>query len=745
MLRKLFQKSSRRNHNRRLTARKQRHRRALLESLEARLLLTADPAGDDLASAQVLSFTPGVTFEVQEAIVDEMYADVDLFKISLTAGDVLDVDVDAEFLDDGTMYSSLDSHLRIFDSSGSELAVNANGLSTNDYPMGSYDSYLSFTAPTSGDYYIGVTSAGNESYDPTMEGMWSGNTTGDYLLQLLVTGGDTNQAPVVTPNQSFSVAEDASANASVGTVVGSDADSDTLQNWAITDGNSAGVFAIDSSSGALTISDPTNLDYETTSSYVLTVTTSDGTATSAPETVTVSVTDVDEFDVGPLNDTDPSPDGVVENRPIGTGVGLTVSANDQDGSDSVSYSLDDDAGGRFAIDADTGVVTTAAVLDHALASSHVITVRGTSTDGSIATASFTIHVLEENESIGAANDSDPAANSVAEDAAIGATVGVTIAATDPDADDTVSFSLDVDAGGRFTIDATTGIVTTSSALDAETATGHTITARAESSDGTFSTMNVNIAVIDVDEFDIGAISDVDAATDEVAAGRSIGTTVGIIALATDGDVEDTISYSLDDDAGGLFTIDADTGVIATATILALEPATHAVTARATSTDGSTTTSQFTIAVIDAGNPPVIAANQSFALWETALIGAPVGKVLATDDADILQDWAITDGNVEGAFAINPATGELTVADNSVFDADVVGSYELTIVVTDGSQTSQSEVVVVEMVAVNPPIVVNALHDNADSTDSSITLREAIELANLTSGIDTIEFDLPIDS
>ena len=38
---------------------------------------------------------------------------------------------------------------------------------------------------------------------------------------------------------------------------------------------------------------------------------------------------------------------------------MTAFADDADGTDTVSYSLDDDAGGRFAIDANTGVVTVA--------------------------------------------------------------------------------------------------------------------------------------------------------------------------------------------------------------------------------------------------------------------------------------------------------------------------------------------------------------------------------------------------
>jgi hypothetical protein len=59
----------------------------------------------------------------------------------------------------------------------------------------------------------------------------------------------------------------------------------------------------------------------------------------------------------------------------------------------VTYSLDDDAGGRFAIDSVSGVVTTAAMLDFETQSSWGITVQALSEDGSTATSNFTVAVL----------------------------------------------------------------------------------------------------------------------------------------------------------------------------------------------------------------------------------------------------------------------------------------------------------------------------------------------------------------
>ena len=100
----------------------------------------------------------------------------------------------------------------------------------------------------------------------------------------------------------------------------------------------------------------------------------------------------------------------VRMRTLATAVGITALATDADG-DTVTYSLDDDASGLFTIDANTGEVTVAGNLDYETATSHTITVRATSTDGSSSTADMTINVADVTDgdtdnAIGAVSDSD---------------------------------------------------------------------------------------------------------------------------------------------------------------------------------------------------------------------------------------------------------------------------------------------------------------------------------------------------
>ena len=259
--------------------------------------------------------------------------------------------------------------------------------------------------------------------------------------------------------------------------------------------------------------------------------TSDDGSTSS-QAFTINVTDVNEGAIGAVSDTNAASDAVDEDAIVGTAVGITADATDPDGSDTVSYSLDDDAGGLFAIDSNTGIVTVAAALDAETATSHDITIRATSSDTSFSTTTLSITVNDVDEfDTGAVTDSDGGANTVAEDAIVGTTVGVTGLAADADVTDDVTYTLDDNAGGLFAIDANTGEVTVAGGLDYETATNHNITIRATSDDGSFATEIFAIDVTDVNESGITAISDSDAGADFILENSTPGSVVGVTAFA----------------------------------------------------------------------------------------------------------------------------------------------------------------------------------------------------------------------
>ncbi|MCU0884808.1 MAG: cadherin repeat domain-containing protein, partial [Beijerinckiaceae bacterium] len=91
------------------------------------------------------------------------------------------------------------------------------------------------------------------------------------------------------------------------------------------------------------------------------------------------------------------------------------------------------------------------------------------------------------------------------------------------------------------------------------------------------------------------------AADAVTENAAIGTAVGITASASDADATtNTVGYTLASNPGGLFAINASTGVVTVASAIDREVvgASTNITVRATSADGSFADTVFTIAVAD---------------------------------------------------------------------------------------------------------------------------------------------------
>ena len=102
---------------------------------------------------------------------------------------------------------------------------------------------------------------------------------------------ENNHSPVISNTSAVSLAEDVSTGTSVATISASDAESEAI-TYAITAGNTGNAFTINSSTGAITTA--AALDYETTTSYSLTITATDAFGNVTTTTQTVNVTDVSE-------------------------------------------------------------------------------------------------------------------------------------------------------------------------------------------------------------------------------------------------------------------------------------------------------------------------------------------------------------------------------------------------------------------------------------------------------------------
>ncbi|MEL7355538.1 MAG: DVUA0089 family protein [Cyanobacteria bacterium J06560_6] len=101
--------------------------------------------------------------------------DVDMYAFELEAGQTVILDVDAGGTGDAGVEGSLmDSVLRVFDAAGNEVAVNDNGGASDEVFQANGDSYLEFEAPEAGTYYVGISSLGNNFYDPNVQASGSG-------------------------------------------------------------------------------------------------------------------------------------------------------------------------------------------------------------------------------------------------------------------------------------------------------------------------------------------------------------------------------------------------------------------------------------------------------------------------------------------------------------------------------------------------------------------------------------------
>jgi hypothetical protein len=136
-------------------------------------------ANDSLTDATVVSKTFGV-LAIESGIGDGSFKtrDVDLYRVALTAGQAITVDINARSLPDA---SRLDSVVRVFDARGRQVAFNDDDGVT-------LDSFVRFTAAATGNYFIGVSGFGNLAYRADVGGSGTAGSVGDYQIVLGLSG-----------------------------------------------------------------------------------------------------------------------------------------------------------------------------------------------------------------------------------------------------------------------------------------------------------------------------------------------------------------------------------------------------------------------------------------------------------------------------------------------------------------------------------------------------------------------------
>ncbi len=184
----------------------------------------------------------------------------------------------------------------------------------------------------------------------------------------------------------------------------------------------------------------------------------------------------------------------------------------------------------------------------------------------------------------------------------------------------------------------------------------------------------------------------------MAENQPINTVVGTLST-TDPDAGDTFTYTLVAGAGSAdnasFNILGNS--LRTSAVFDYETKNgYSIRVRSTDSGGLFFEQQFTITVTNVNEPPVI-NDQTFSLAENSPNGTVVGTVLASDpDAGDSLTFAITAGNTGNTFAINPASGQITVNDNSLLNFETNPSFSLTVQVTDLGSLSSSATVTINL-------------------------------------------------
>ena len=276
-------------------------------------------------------------------------------------------------------------------------------------------------------------------------------------------------------------------------------------------------FSIDTTSGQLQTA--ASLDYETKSTYSVTVDVSDGNSRSDSITVTIDVTDVEETVTPPPIVTPPpvqqnnpphfsegttTTRSVAENTATGTDIGNPVAATDADTGNTLRYSLSGADAASFSIVSTTGQLRTAAALDYETQTIYTVTVNVFDGNGGQDSITVTINVTDVNDTgtPPPIQQNNPphfsegalTTRTVFENTPAGTDIGNPVAATDADTGDTLTYSLSGTDAASFSIVSTTGQLRTAAALDYETQSTYRVTVNVFDGNGGQNSIVVTIYV-----------------------------------------------------------------------------------------------------------------------------------------------------------------------------------------------------------------------------------------------------------
>ena len=510
---------------------------------------------------------------------------------------------------------------------------------------------------------------------------------GSDTITVTINIDDVNEAPMFTDGDSTIrfVAEDKPTNRKFDTpVAATDADGDTL-TYSL-GGTDASSFRIVSTTGRLKTK--ASLDYETKSSYMVTITASDDSLANTIA-VTINITDVNEAPV--FADGSTTTREIAENTAANENIGTSVSADDPE-NNTLTYSLSGTDAASFDIVSTSGQLQTKDTLDYETKQSYSVTITvsdGDTLDSLSDTITVTITVTDVNDAP-VFTDHGTTTRSIAENTL--GSIGSAVAATDEDADDTLTYSLSGTDAASFDIDTTSGQLQTNAALDYENKPSYTVTITVSDDGNLSNTITVTINITNVNEAPV--FTDGENTTRAIAENTATDVAIEDPVEATDQE-NDTLTYTLSGIDAASFSIVSTSGQLQTNAALDYETK-NAYSVTVSVSDGTLTdTINVTINVTDVAEnrAPVFTEGEDTtrAIAENTAAGVNIGSaVSATDQENDILTYSLS-GTDAASFDIVSTSGQLQT--NAALDYETKQSYSVTISVSDGTLTDTINVTI----------------------------------------------------
>lgn len=485
-----------------------------------------------------------------------------------------------------------------------------------------------------------------------------------------ITVKDVNEAPTSIAPTSFNVNENVVVGTTVGTVVATDPDVGQIVYYSFIGASAA--FSVGLTTGVLKTAG--SIDFETAASYELNLHVVDSGSPSLflDRLITVSVRNLNDPPTA-LSLTCPvSLCSVTENVLIGTVVG-TLLATDADVGDIQTYSLTGTAGGLFAVNPSTGVVTVAANVDYERLGFQVtITAKTTDSGGLSKTQDFSIVIVNVAE----APSSENTVCYVYEDRRVGETVtavagGSSLCYIDAASVDGTSIDFQIMDGASRTpggkpdiyIQSCSGIFFINNTIDFESYTTYTMNIMV-TTEGGVSYSTAVIHVVDVNEVPVFQDTTLNV-NENVVAGTVFGSNLLSRVYDQDSLTSPTPSFCCElvftidsGNSAGFFSIaDAATGQLQVALNgLNFETQTQfKLTLKVTDKGGLSDLAEVTVLINNVNeNPRLTFSSGVFSsIAENTIAGTTTGIGIYASDEDVGQivTVAITSGNIGGAFGL----------------------------------------------------------------------------------------------